>query len=177
MNKNTEILYDENTVIKDAIGITDSLNTLRQQNPSAYKAAVRKLITFLVGYVDGYHYYKEENILFPEMIGKDELLKDGIIKKMLDNHKEFRGMIKLIENSLNEGEFEMVQNQLQTYTTKLLAHLVIENEKVFQATEILFNDAELENTGTRFQDIDKELGIEKKESLVEVMNEVRKGLN
>ena len=173
MNKTIEMLFDEHSAITSAVGVTDSLNTLRQQNPSAYKAMVRKMVAFLKGYADEYHHYKEEVILFPEMSKKNELLGDGIIKEMTDNHQEFRRMIKLIETSLNEGEFEIAQKTLEKYVNMLLDHIAVENEEVFQAAESLFTDAELENIGFRFQDIDRELGNEKKESLVEMMNQIR----
>ena len=173
MNKTLEMLYDEHSVITNAVGITDSLNTLRQQNPSAYKAAVRKVIAFLKGYADEYHHYKEEVILFPEMSKKNELFEGGIIKEMTDNHQEFREMIKLIEASLNEGEFETVQKNLEKYVNMLLDHIAVENEEVFHAAESLFTEAELENIGFRFLDIDRELGNEKKESLAEIMNQMK----
>ena len=162
MNKTIEMLFDEHSVIISAFGITHSLNDLRQKNPSAYKAIVRKMVAFLKGYADEFHHYKEEVVLFPEMSKKNELFADGIIMEMTDNHKEFREMIRLIEASLNEGEFEMAQNQLETYANMLLDHIAVENEEVFQAAESLFTDAELENIGFRFQDIDRELGNEKK---------------
>ena len=173
MNKTIEMLFDEHSVIISAVSITDSLNNLRQQNPSAYKAMVRKVIAFLKGYADEYHHYKEEVILFPEMINKNELFGDGIIKEMMDNHKEFRQMIRLIETRLNEGEYELAQKQLETYVKMLLDHIAVENEEIFQAAESLFTDAELENIGFRFQDIDRELGDEKKQSFVEIMNQIR----
>ena len=167
------MLYEEHSIIISAVGITESLNEVRQQNPTAYKAMVRKMITFLKGYADEYHHYKEEIILFREMSKKNELFENGIIKEMTDNHEEFRGMIRLIEKNLDEGEFEQSQKNLEKYVNMLLDHIAVENEEVFQAADSLFTEAELENIGFRFQDLDRELGEAKKESLVELMDQIR----
>ena len=174
MNKAIETLYNEHDIIISAVGITGSLKALREQNPEAYEAKVRELIVFLRGFADEFHHYKEEIGLFPEMSKKHEMLEGGILREMFDNHEEFREMLRNIESRLDHKEYEKAQKQLETYVNMLLDHIAVENDEVFQIAETLFNESELENIGFRFQDVDREIGEEKKIVLLKLADEIEK---
>lgn len=176
MNKSMKILYDEHSIIINAIDAARQSKELIGRNDEFYESTIRKLIFFFRAYADKFHHYKEEIILFPEMNKKNEMLADGVIKEMFDNHEDFREMIKSIENSLNEKKYPEAHRQLEQYTEALLDHIVVENDEVFQMAESLFNDNELDKIYFRFEDCDRELGNEMKIELQENLEEIRKNL-
>jgi len=66
-------------------------------------------LIFFRNYADKFHHYKEEKLLFPMMCEKNEMLQDSIVEEMLENHREFRRLVKQIEDSLLSGNYEQVQ--------------------------------------------------------------------
>ncbi|MDP1725254.1 MAG: hemerythrin domain-containing protein [Bacteroidota bacterium] len=171
-----KILYDEHEVIVNAIDVAKQLKYLINRDPDLYDIKLRKLIQFFRNYADKYHHYKEEVILFPEMNKRNEMLEEGIIKEMFENHEDFREMIKSIEQSLNAHDYIKAHDQLEKYTEELLNHIAVENEEVFQMAESIFDLAELEKIGHRFLDWDRELGDARKEEWKELADELRRDL-
>jgi hemerythrin-like domain-containing protein len=115
-----------------------------------YEDTVRQLISFFRSYADKYHHYKEEKILFPEMSKRNELLMDGAIKEMLENHEDFREMIRGIEQFLDEKNYSGARQQLEKYTEALLNHIAVENDEVFLMAESIFTEEELKKISHRF---------------------------
>ncbi len=176
MDQSMKILYDEHEIIINAIDAAGSVKTLIEKDPALYEKTVRDLIVFFRNYADKFHHHKEEEILFPEMNKKNELLADGIIKEMFDNHDEFRSMIKKIEKHLDEKNYPLAEKQLEKYGEELMNHIAVENDEVFQMAESLFDGSELEKILGRFQDCDRELGDVRKEELAEMARSIRKNL-
>jgi len=174
MKSPIKVLYDEHEVIISAIEITKDAGKLISQNEIAYEMLIRDLLNFFKLYADQYHHNKEEKILFPEMNKKNELLEDGVIKEMLDNHEDFRSMIADIETLLDKKDYLSTQKKLQIYTEALLDHIAVENDEVFQMAETLFDAAELEKIYFRFDDSDREVGGEKKIELLNQLKEMQK---
>ncbi len=165
MNSSMKMLYDEHDVIVEVIGKAKLMRSLIGKDEVMYSDNLRQLINFFRNYADKYHHFKEEEILFPEMSKRNELLAEGAIKEMLENHEDFREMIKNIEHSLNENNYTGAQDQLEKYTESLLDHIAVENDEVFQTAESIFTEDELEKIGFRFSDCDRELGESQKGEL------------
>lgn len=170
------MLYEEHEIIVNAIDTARQAKSLIGKDDMRYEKTIRQLLLFFRNYADGFHHFKEEEILFPEMCKKNVLLCDGVIHEMLDNHREFRERIKKIENFLDEKLFQKAQKILEEYTEALLDHIAVENEEVFQAAESVFSDAELEKMFFRFEDCDRDLGISGKQELKEMADLLRKNL-
>jgi len=162
MNNSMLVLYEEHATIIKVIDAAKNATLLLEKNPGEYENYIRSLIHFFRTYADQYHHHKEEEILFPEMAKKNELLGGSILHEMLENHDDFRSMIREIENLLSKKEYGKAQAQLNIYTEALLNHIAAENEEVFPIAETLFNDTELENLKFRFVDTDQGLGIDLK---------------
>lgn len=177
MNKTIRVLYDEHDIIVNAIDAAKQLKSQVGKNDKQYEQNVRDLIDFFRNYADNYHHHKEEQILFPAMKKKNELLADGVLKEMLDNHEEFREMIKNIEKSLNEKNYPEAQKQLEAYSEALLDHIAVENDEVFQMAETLLTEVETEKMLYDFEDADIELGSGKKQEYEELANLLRKNLH
>ncbi len=174
MNKSLKMLYDEHDVIMNAIDIVSNASSFIGKDDKEYEVIIRKLIHFFKAYADRYHHYKEEMILFPELSRRNELLGDGVIKEMLDNHDDFRGMIHLAEKKLNEKDYVLAQKLLEKYAEALLYHIAVENEELFHTAETLLSPEELDNIYYRFQDCDRELGEKMKQELADIIESMRK---
>ena len=174
MNTYLKLLYDEHSIIINAIDVAKESESLIGKDDERYEKTIRTLINFFRNYADKYHHNKEEMILFPEMEKKNEMLQDGVIKEMFDNHEEFREMIKDIEQNLDAKNFIETQKKLNAYGEALLDHIAVENEEVFQMAESIFDDDELERISFRFLDSDRELGDKRKEELREIADSLSK---
>lgn len=160
-----KLLFEEHEIILNAVGSTKAARAWLGADPLFYEQTIRSLILFFRDYADRYHHCKEEEILFPEMCRRNELLAGGVIHEMLDNHDTFRQMLAEIEASLVQKKYEATQHQLEEYAEALSDHIAVENEEVFQAAASLFTDAELEKIRFRFLDCDRDLGTGRKEEL------------
>lgn len=177
MKDPVKILFQEHEIITTAIKLARQADIFFiRKGETAYLNVVRHLIDFFRDYADKYHHYKEENILFPEMNKKNELLEGGVIKEMLENHEDFRNMLNKIENFLNSKDYTKAQEQLGIYTEALLDHIAVENDEVFQMVETLFDKNELEKLCFRFEDCDREIGEQKKTELINQLNEIKASL-
>ena len=161
-----KVLYDEHEIIISAITVSKAAQKLIADKPDVYEKVIIELIAFFRQFADQYHHYKEEIILFPEMNKKNELLEDGVIKEMFNNHEEFRDMLAEIENCLNKKDYANTQVKLNNYCEALLDHIAVENDEVFQMAESLFNEDELEKIYFKFEDCDRDKGELKKNELV-----------
>ena len=176
INQNLKLLYDEHTIIVNAIDVSKQCEQLIGVDDIAYEKIIHQLIAFFRNYADKYHHFKEEEILFPEMTKRNEFLSDGVIKEMFDNHDEFRKMIKCIESNLNSRNFVLVQKELKKYGEALLDHISVENDEVFQMAESILSESELEKIFHRFLDCDRELGEIQKNEFMDLIESIRKQL-
>ncbi|MBE2245934.1 MAG: hemerythrin domain-containing protein [Candidatus Competibacteraceae bacterium] len=164
MTKAIDLLYDEHQIITQAI---EQVRAFLDEAVNGTKSIeeMHAYILFFRHYADKFHHYKEEEILFPEMAKRNELIAEGVIQEMLDNHVEFRQMIADMEASASEGDAAKTQMQFAQYAEALLDHIAVENDEVFQMAESLFSDDELENMYFRFVDMDRELNDAKKREM------------
>jgi hemerythrin-like domain-containing protein len=174
MNHSLRILFDEHNIISNALEVAKNADTLIGKNDVEYENTIRELIHFFRSYADEYHHQKEELILFPEMIKRNQMLAEGVLKEMVDNHEDFRDMIRSIEKKLEEKQYTEAQKLIEIYANALLDHIAAENEEVFPMAETLMSEIELENIYYRFQDNDRELGDKKKEGLIDMSESLRK---
>lgn len=176
MNPSLNILFEEHSIILNAIDVTKQVKSLIGKDDEKYEKTVRDLINFFKNYADKYHHHKEEIILFPEMAKRNELVAEGIIKEMLDNHDDFRETISSIERKLNEKKYAEAQSELEVYANAMFDHITVENSEVFQMAETMMSESELENIYYRFLDCDRELGETVKVELSDLINSLRTNL-
>ena len=174
MHESLKILFEEHEIIVNAIDVAKQASTLIGKDDKQYEKIVRELIHFFRNYADKFHHHKEEEILFPEMKKKNELLADGMIKEMLDNHEDFREMVSSIGKHLDEKNYLKAQERLEYYAEALLDHIAVENDEVFQIAETILDATELQKIYFRFFDFDSESGKEKQQ-LLESIENIRKG--
>lgn len=165
MDSSVKVLYDEHEIIVSAIEFAKKAAASWKSDEEKFEKTLRTLLSFFRNYADKYHHYKEEEVLFPEMSKKNELLDGGLIKEMFDHHEDFREMLRNIDDYLSNKNYEAASRQLQEYCENLLDHIAVENDEVFQVAETLFTADELEKIQCRFADCDRDLGELKKKEL------------
>lgn len=165
MNDPVDILIKEHDIITSVADHTLHIVELNYKEPEEYINMVKELMNFFTNYADKYHHNKEELLLFTKMSEKNDLLKDGIIKEMLENHEDFRKSIKDIEDAINENDLPSIKKALHKYCVDLLNHISVENEELFQMIETILSEAEIERMYFNFIDKDTELGLSRKEEL------------
>jgi len=161
MNKAIEILMQEHHHIKKAIAGTQALFLSIAQGKASL-SDVKNRIDFFRNYADSYHHQKEEKVLFPEMIKRNEMLEFGVVHEMLENHADFRELLAEIEDSVNDGDAQGAQQKFEKYAEMLLEHIAVEDDEVFQIAETLMNEDELLTVLYLFEDCDRELGAAEK---------------
>ena len=171
MTKAIQLLDDEHTKIKSVLTQCSSLYEFSLVNDFvAFDHKVNELLSFFRNYADRFHHKKEEDILFPEIAKRNELVGEGVITEMLENHADMRDMLRKIEANLNKGDVKVVCDLFITYEQMLLDHIAVEDDEVFQVAETLLNDNELETIYFKFLDADNEIGIEEKNRLSKAFN-------
>lgn len=177
MNKSLEVLYNEHAIIKSIINYREKITAIALGEPDKYRNIIFELIGFFRNYADKFHHFKEEKLLFPLMCEKNEILRDNIVEEMLDNHRDFRDLVKSIELAVESGNYEKSNKLLNEYTEMLLDHIAVEDEELFQMAETLFEDNELEKMYYDFQDIDRELGFDIKNEFEKMKDKLELELN
>lgn len=168
MTKAIDLLFNEHELITKAIEQTHAFLS-DVANGSRSIEEMHNRIHFFRNYADRYHHHKEEEILFPEMSKRNELLADGVIQEMLENHADFRDMLADIESTVNAGDIQTLQKQFANYAEALLDHIAVENDEVFHMAETLFSEDELDNIYYRFLDCDRELDEDNKREMEEAV--------
>jgi hemerythrin-like domain-containing protein len=167
MNKAIEVLDKEHRVITEMLDRTDEMFK-SILNSDGDIGDVKKQLEFFRFYADEYHHNKEEKILFPEMVKRNEMLEFGIIHEMLENHEDFRELLGEVNELIDTGSFLEAYDKFREYSRLLLEHIAVEDEEVFQIAETLFSDDELQTIYYHFEDCDLELGKEEKLKLEEI---------
>ncbi len=161
-NNPIQVMLDEHEVISSAGEMVDALDGYWEKDGEDYEKQLRALVTFFKEYADGFHHYKEEQILFPEMNNQEDFTLPEIIEELLEHHANFRQYAAEIRAALDNKAYEMAHKQLKFYLNELLDHIAVENEELFVIAENLFTEEQLETIFFRFKDVDVELGEEKK---------------
>jgi len=177
MNQSIETLFAEHETITSAIDLANRAAGIIGINDELYDKVTRQIIEFFRNYADGLHHQKEEEIFFPAMVRKNEFLGDGVLREMIENHENFRTMIKDTEGALNNKDYTLAGQNMKKYTEALLDHIAVENEEVFQMAESLFTEEELDKIHYRFEDSDREAGKEKKQEFAAALNKIKEEIS
>jgi len=169
MSNSLKLLFNEHDLITKAAYLAKDAANYMGVDDNEYELTISELIRFFRVYADQYHHQKEEEILFPEMARKSELLAGGILKEMQDDHEYFRETLRDIESNLRDQNYSETAILVTEYTEALLDHIAVENEELFQAAYSLFSEDELDNIYFRFIDLDSVLGESKKKDFTDLL--------
>lgn len=137
--KTTEILRSEHEIICDYLNHylnwVDKTKNLTQES-------FQTMFDFFNEFVDDYHHYKEEEVLFKWMISEVPQLEHGPIEKMLEEHEKLRDTLDKFKTSVMLRRLEEACNILNEYATLNLAHIHKENLALFNRAESMSNGNE-----------------------------------
>lgn len=161
----SQLLMAEHDVILEAGELISLKGSLWKSSPIEYEQIVKQLLDFFSVYGDEYHHLKEEEILFPAIGKKNEMVSGGIVQELLDHHEYFRILIRQIQTALDAREYAAAQKLLETYISTLKDHIAVENDELFPMADDIFNPDELDKLYHKCKDKDREMGISRKEEL------------
>jgi len=165
-NDPIHLLMKEHETISSTVEIVRELEFVWQSNPDEYAKSVKSLITFFKDYSDKFHHHKEEDVLFPALKAHPLFSQKEILDELEEHHEMFRDSVKSIERNIEDKKWAESYESLLDYLDKLLDHIAIEDDELFVIADSLFSKDELERIYFQCQDIDQELGLDYKTSLV-----------
>lgn len=175
-NDPISVLNREHEIIKKAVAILKSVGA-SALSPDEMKRQYLTLIGFFRNYADGYHHQKEEEALFPALEEKSEILSEGILKEMFDQHESMRGMIRESEALLNKNDIIAARKCLEEYAEALLDHIAVEDDELFITASDLLSEPEQERMFFSFMDADRERGDDKKLEWENALSALKGGIS
>lgn len=166
-------LIDEHDLISSAEPCIRALNGTWEQDAAAYTAKVRTLLDFFRNYIDRFHHYKEEAVLFKSISENPLFMLHDLIAELEDHHKNFRDTLKEIEACMEKQDWVGTQKLLERYMNDLLDHIGVENDEFFVMAESISSECELERMYFLFEDIDMDLGKQRKNDLAGILQSLR----
>ena len=158
-------LTNEHNVISLVEEFIQSIYYLWDKNPEKYSSIVSDLILFLNEYSDKFHHRKEEEVLFPALLDCPDFILDDMISELETHHERFRDYTYRIQNDISKKDYPESYAILKEYCNDLLDHIAIENDELFVLAENILSNEELEKIYFKFEDIDREIGLERKVEL------------
>ncbi|TNE53494.1 MAG: hemerythrin domain-containing protein [Bacteroidetes bacterium] len=163
------VLVYEHDIISAAANIISGLSKTWETDAAVYAEKVRRLLVFFREYSDQYHHYKEEEILFRELRENPAFVQTDIIDELEAHHRNFRENVAAIANALEIKDWPQAQEVLEGYMAELLDHIAIENDEFFLMAETVLSPEERARMYFRFEDIDRELGLDRKQALADAV--------
>jgi hemerythrin-like domain-containing protein len=176
MNNPIETLLQEHEIISEAADIIDKLDNLWETDAKAYNKVATGMLEFFSEYADGYHHRKEEDILFPALNDQPNFVLHEMIDEFESHHEDFRNYTNEIRDALKENNFTSSYSTLKEYKEDLLDHIAAENDELFVLAENMIDEGTLESIYFRFQDLEMELGAERKKGLEEMIERLASSL-
>ncbi len=149
-----QTLNNEHDIISLLDDIINNLYHSWNEKPDEYTAEVKRILTFLMEYSDQVHHGKEEEILFPALRNCMDFTLDDLLTELETHHERFRDFTQKIQNDLEKKDYAEAYAILREYCNEL-----------FVLAESILSPDELEKIYFRFEDLDREIGLEKKDEL------------
>lgn len=152
MGKAIEELMHEHQAILSALEVLQTMQRQLAAGENVDLADISALLGFLREFADTCHHGKEEDLLFPALIGAGLAEHEGPIAVMLADHAKGREWIRAMQaasaSRLNPAEFAAAA---EGYVSLLHAHIAKENEFLFPMTEKLLTPSQLDALADAFE--------------------------
>ena len=172
MNNPLDVMYAEHDIIVKAKDVIKKLDSTWNADAEKYADTVKKLVAFFREYADGYHHHKEEDVLFPALYHHPDFVLQEMIDEFNVHHEDFREYAVGILEALDAADYTKSYKLLTLYMNELLDHIAAENDELFVLAGSLLNENQLETIYFKFQDVDMELGSERKKELEQVISKL-----
>jgi hemerythrin-like domain-containing protein len=155
--KPTEMLVEEHKVFTQAL---DSFRLARERmeqgvNPPA--AFFEKAVDFARNFIDKYHHFKEEYLMFTLLAEKHQSELDGEIQALRQQHEHSREFVSEMANALGgyakgkDAQITIMLENLASYTTLLRHHIYREDNVFYPMVERDLSQQELDDLAELFR--------------------------
>jgi hemerythrin-like domain-containing protein len=174
-----QVMFDEHDIISSAEHTVLLLDHYWEKSGEGFAKHIHSLLSFFREFCDGYHHFKEEQVLFPELENHNDFTLHPLISELKEHHEIFREYTKAIEESVIKKQFKRTYIMLCKYVEELKDHIAAENDELFVIAQSLLSDAELETIYYKFKDIDLSLGEGRKMQLCKLLQNIEEeiGIN
>jgi hemerythrin-like domain-containing protein len=153
MSKAIADLMNEHETVLSANQTLERMMAAMEKAPSVDKKDMLAFIGFLKEFVDKCHHGKEEEFLFPAMIGAGIPDKGGPVGVLLSEHAQGRKLIRDMEESISTDVDRMKLVQAaRAYASLLRTHIHKENMIMFPMAERVLTDPQLEKLYEGFEE-------------------------
>jgi len=161
-----DTLVDEHRLVRKYLDTLRVAIYLMGDGEKLPKSFFEKTLDFSKTFLDTFHHFKEEYILFLKLAEKKGGAIDGQVVSLRDQHESGRNFVKKITASIDgylEGSevqrAKLVENLGYFYELQR-QHLNRENHTFFPMAREAFSDAELEEFAVEFKKEEERLGPE-----------------
>ena len=171
-----DTLKDEHRLIRRYIDIMEVVSELIRENKEVPKEIFGHFLEFSKTFMDTYHHFKEEYVLFLKLAEKKEGAIDPQIVSLREQHERGRNFISRIKKSINgyiekdEAATATLHENLGYFNLLQKQHLNRENHVFYPMAREAFSDEEMKEFEVEFEKEKEKLGedvFKKSEQLVD----------
>ena len=151
MGRATEDLRNEHEAILHVFTILDRMLSSTTKSDAENLQFGNELVNFLKIFADKCHHGKEEDLLFKELENKGVPNEGGPIGAMLQEHKQGREYIALMNKSLESKDLTNFKNAAIKYRDLLRNHIAKENNVLFMMADRLLDDKKQDELFAKFE--------------------------
>ncbi len=151
MGKATADLKNEHEAILHVFTILDKMLASTTKSDADNLQFGNELVIFLKIFADKCHHGKEEDILFKELENKGVPNEGGPIGAMLEEHKQGREYIALMNKSLISNDLNNFKKAAIKYRDLLRSHIAKENNVLFTLADKLLDDKKQDDLFEKFE--------------------------
>jgi hemerythrin-like domain-containing protein len=153
MSKAIADLVNEHEAVLSAIQILERMMAAMEKAHSVDTKDMLNFIGFLKEFVDKCHHGKEEEFLFPAMVGAGIPDKGGPVGVLLSEHAQGRKLIRDMEASIaTDVDRIKLAQAAREYESLLRTHIHKENMIMFPMAERVLTEPQLEKLYAGFEE-------------------------
>lgn len=150
------VLLEEHKLLLQAVETTRIIQKVLDNE--IYYTQIRGMILFFRNFTEIYHHPKEDDILYPLLRNRSQVISPEFLYEVCDNHDDFKNMIGDIEDSYLFYHYDELRNATDIYINALEKHIRKEDGIVLSVAHTLLDEKELETVLQEFQDHDDRYG-------------------
>lgn len=140
----TDLLKEEHHGVKISLRILEQLGAKLVETPGAqgaiYAADLERLIEFFKVFVDKCHHAKEEDVLFPALVGTP--IASDLVRELLGEHAAGRKLVVEMAEELkkyqtgNKNAVSAIRKAAKSYDQLLTAHIAKEDRDLYTIADV-----------------------------------------
>ncbi len=146
-------LVDEHVLIKRCIALIPQVLEYLDVESAENREVLYGIVDFIRSYADKFHHAKEEDILFKYF---DENL--DILKTMLEDHRQGRGHVRDLLDSLTRKDEEGIVKHISSYRDLLTEHIKKEDEILYPWMDGNLSVKQVGELFSKFNEVDETSG-------------------